>query len=57
MQAFVVGATGVLGRQVIPRLIERGHRVRALVRHAEEIERLRRLGVEAVLGDILHNEA
>ncbi|MCZ7546892.1 MAG: NAD(P)H-binding protein [Anaerolineae bacterium] len=32
----MVGATGVLGRNVIPRLVERGHTVKAVVRRREE---------------------
>jgi 2-alkyl-3-oxoalkanoate reductase len=54
MKIAVIGATGVLGRQVIPRLVERGHHVRAIVRQPAQAERLQRLGVEALLGDILH---
>jgi nucleoside-diphosphate-sugar epimerase len=50
---LVVGATGVLGRQVIPRLLERGHSVRAVARRAEHVAALQRLGVEALPGDIL----
>lgn len=53
MRLFVVGATGALGRQVIPRLMERGHGVRAITRRVEQVMTLQRLGVEAVLGDIL----
>ncbi|MGE5333787.1 MAG: NAD-dependent epimerase/dehydratase family protein [Nitrososphaerota archaeon] len=53
MRVFVVGATGVLGRQVLPRLIERGHRVAAVARHTVDVERLRRLGIDAHSGDIL----
>lgn len=53
MKVFVVGATGVLGRNVLPRLLERGHAVRAVVRQSGQVETLRRLGVEAFLGDIL----
>lgn len=53
MRIGIVGATGVLGRQVVPRLVERHHQIRAIVRRATEVERLRRLGVDAVLGDIL----
>jgi nucleoside-diphosphate-sugar epimerase len=53
MNVAVIGATGVLGRHVVPRLIERGHQVRAIARRPGEIKRLRRLGVEAVPGDIL----
>jgi uncharacterized protein YbjT (DUF2867 family) len=33
---YVTGATGYLGRHVIPRLIARGHRVTALVRQGSE---------------------
>jgi 2-alkyl-3-oxoalkanoate reductase len=49
----VIGATGVLGRQVIPQLVENGHQVRAIVREPEAAERLRCTGVEPVIGDIL----
>src|SRR5262245_7792716 len=49
----VVGATGVLGRHTIPRLLERGHRVRALFRDPPARDWLRALGAEAVAGDIL----
>jgi nucleoside-diphosphate-sugar epimerase len=57
MRIGIVGATGVLGRQVLPRLIERGHTVRALIRRESEVARLRRLGVDAALGDILDPES
>ncbi len=54
MKILVVGATGVLGRHVIPRLLERGHAVRALVRRPEQqAEPLTRLGAESAPGDIL----
>jgi nucleoside-diphosphate-sugar epimerase len=38
---------------VVPRLIERGHSVRAVVRRPDQAAKLQCLGVEAVLGDIL----
>jgi nucleoside-diphosphate-sugar epimerase len=53
MRVFVVGATGVLGRNVIPRLLERGHQIRAVARRVEQVAILQRLGVDARLGDIL----
>lgn len=53
MKIAVIGATGVLGRHVVPRLIERDHQVRAIAHRAAEVARLRRMGVEAVAGDIL----
>lgn len=31
MKVLVIGSTGVLGRNVVPRLVENGHEVRALV--------------------------
>jgi uncharacterized protein YbjT (DUF2867 family) len=48
---FVTGGTGYLGRRLIPRLVERGHSVRALVRPGSE----RRLpaGCEVITGDAL----
>lgn len=39
MRIAVAGATGVLGRAVVPRLIERGHTVHAMVR-GESVSRL-----------------
>lgn len=53
MRVFVVGATGILGRHTLPRLVERGHTVCAVARHTIDVDRLRRLGVDAHSGDIL----
>jgi nucleoside-diphosphate-sugar epimerase len=57
MKVAVIGATGALGRHVVPRLLERGHHVRALVRRVEHGERLRRAGASPVLGDIFNPES
>ena len=48
---FVAGGTGYIGRRVIAALLERGHRVRALVRPASQL-RLP-LGCMIVVGDAL----
>ena len=48
---FVTGGTGYIGRRVIPALVARGHRVRALVRPASQL-RLPR-GCTPVIGDAL----
>jgi nucleoside-diphosphate-sugar epimerase len=53
MHILIVGATGVLGRHVTPRLLERGHTVAAVVRRPEQARYLQQMGVDAVLGDIL----
>ena len=52
MNVFVTGATGYIGRHLIPELIVRGHTVRALVRPAS----LNKLpeGAEPVIGDALN---
>lgn len=36
MKVFIAGATGVLGRALVPMLYENGHTVRALVRSPEK---------------------
>jgi 2-alkyl-3-oxoalkanoate reductase len=53
MKVFVVGATGVLGMAVIPRLLSRGDQVLALVRSLNRAVRIMRDGVEVVEGDLL----
>ena len=49
---MVVGATGVLGRNVVPRLLERGHAVRAVIRRHAEAPFLQELGAVPVVGDL-----
>lgn len=53
MRIAVIGATGVLGRNVVPRLIERGHTVRAGVRDPERARFLAVMGAELCRSDIL----
>ena len=52
MRIAVIGATGVLGRHLVPRLIERGHAVCATARKEADLDRLKRIGAEAVKADI-----
>lgn len=50
---LVIGATGQTGRHTSELLLQRGHRVRALVRRVDErSERLAALGAEVVVGDV-----
>ena len=57
MHVFIAGATGVLGRALVPRLLSHGHSVRALVRSPEKapIKQERHL-IEVVQGDLLAAE-
>ncbi|CAN5752581.1 hypothetical protein BH23ACT11_BH23ACT11_20610 [soil metagenome] len=48
----VTGAGGSLGKALTRRLIDNGHRVKALTRKACEADLLRELGAEPVLGDV-----
>jgi uncharacterized protein YbjT (DUF2867 family) len=56
MRMFIVGATGVLGRALIPLLFQQGYRVRAIARSPEKVRALERAGIEAVQGDLLASE-
>jgi nucleoside-diphosphate-sugar epimerase len=51
MHVFLAGSTGVLGRRIVPLLVERGHRVTALTRTPEAFGRLRAAGAAPVLAD------
>jgi len=49
---LVTGATGLTGSNVCKQLVERGDRVRALVRDPAAAEELAAMGVERVAGDV-----
>jgi nucleoside-diphosphate-sugar epimerase len=53
MKVLVAGATGVIGRQLVPRLVENGHAVVGMTRSARRADRVRSLGAEPVVADIL----
>jgi nucleoside-diphosphate-sugar epimerase len=55
MDALVTGATGFLGQYIVEGLLERGDRVKALVRR--ESPELRALGAETVFGDLRDRDA
>jgi len=55
---LITGATGYIGGRLVPRLLEKGWRVRCLVRDASRLEgRAWRAGVEVVAGDMLEPES
>lgn len=57
MRVFVTGATGALGRHLIPGLVAAGHEVTATTRTPGKVAQLREAGAEPVVLDGLDREA
>jgi len=57
MRVFVTGATGALGRHLVPGLIAAGHQVTATTRAPGKVAQLREAGAEPVVVDGLDREA
>lgn len=57
MRVFVTGATGALGRHLVPGLIAAGHQVTATTRTPGKVARLREAGAEPVVVDGLDRDA
>jgi 2-alkyl-3-oxoalkanoate reductase len=57
MRVFVAGATGALGRHLVPGLVAAGHEVTATTRTPGKVARLREAGAEPVVLDGLDREA
>jgi nucleoside-diphosphate-sugar epimerase len=51
MRVFLAGATGAIGRRLVPQLIANGHQVTATSRRPGNLDRLRALGADAVVVD------
>jgi nucleoside-diphosphate-sugar epimerase len=52
VKVFLAGATGAIGRSLVPQLIEAGHEVTAITRSEGKLEMLSQLGAEPVLCDV-----
>ena len=57
MKVFVAGASGAVGRRLVPLLVAGGHDVTAMTRSEEKVGLLRSLGAEAVVADGLDRGA
>jgi nucleoside-diphosphate-sugar epimerase len=57
MRIFVTGATGALGRHLVPGLVAAGHEVTATTRSPGKVAQLREAGAEPVILDGLDREA
>jgi nucleoside-diphosphate-sugar epimerase len=52
MRVFLAGASGVIGRRLVPQLVRAGHQVVGTTRSQDKIELLRALGAEPVVVDV-----
>ena len=57
MRVFLAGATGVIGRRLVPLLLAGGHQLTGMTRSLEKAEELRALGVEPAIADALEAAA
>jgi 2-alkyl-3-oxoalkanoate reductase len=57
MKVFVAGATGAVGRALVPQLVARGHEVVGMTRSASKRELVRSLGARPVVADALDPDA
>jgi 2-alkyl-3-oxoalkanoate reductase len=56
VKVFVAGATGVIGRRLVPMLVERGHEVTAMTRSPEKADEVRVMGATPVIRDVFDAE-
>jgi nucleoside-diphosphate-sugar epimerase len=52
MRVFVAGAAGVIGRRLVPMLVEAGHEVTGTTRREERMDAIRAQGAEPVVADV-----
>jgi nucleoside-diphosphate-sugar epimerase len=57
MRVFLAGATGVIGRRLVPMLLADGHQVTGMTRTPEKLATLQAQGAEAVLADAFDADA
>lgn len=52
MKIFLAGATGVMGRALLPLLLNQGHVISTVTRRQDKLAELHRLGVQGRTGDV-----
>jgi uncharacterized protein YbjT (DUF2867 family) len=57
MRVFVAGATGAVGRRLVPLLVASGYEVSAMTRSEEKADALRAVGADPVVADGLDRAA
>src|SRR6266487_1081358 len=57
MKVFVAGATGAIGKRLVPQLVASGYEVVAMTRSPKNVEPLRAAGAQLVVADALDRSA
>jgi nucleoside-diphosphate-sugar epimerase len=57
MRVFVAGASGAVGRPLMPKLVAAGHEVTGMTRSESKAEAVRRAGARAVVADVFDVDA
>jgi nucleoside-diphosphate-sugar epimerase len=57
MRVFLAGASGAIGRPLVPRLVAAGHEVTGMTRSEESAEQIRAAGAQAVVVDVFDRDA
>ncbi|KAA0766461.1 NAD(P)-dependent oxidoreductase [Bacillus sp. SH5-2] len=57
MKIFVAGATGVIGRSLLPLLIKNGHTVFTMIRNESHIGAMKKIGAIPVIADVFNRQA
>jgi len=57
MKVFLAGASGAIGRRLVPKLVEAGHEVTGMTRSEQSAERIRSAGARPVICDVFDRDA
>ena len=56
MRVFVAGASGAIGRPLVPKLVAAGHEVTGMTRSEERAERIRQAGATPLVADVFDGD-
>ena len=57
MKVFIAGATGALGKRLLPLLLERDYEIFGMTRSSDKAQTLERQGVRAIVADAFDEKA